>query len=250
MKASKSLTALEMGKPAVPVFRRTLEDRMWTELFPQLASIPAAARQGGGAADRLPCALDDETLFVSLAGKTQMERAVRAVRRPPGRDAGGIDEALEKARPERRCGDCHDRRCVSPALQLVVSETMKETFDQFEHVTLRIRGGKEVEFILQAKGKSSDLGRELAGKSEKGIKALRGNLDGSRAGGASSSTPCSRRWHRPQGRRGDSDRQAFREGRPETGSGDSGKEGAVKPVDGRRTRWCNVAGVTIVHPCP
>ena len=66
---------------------------------------------------------------------------------------------------------------LSPALHLVVSEQAKATFDQFESITARVRGGKEVVIVIQATGKSTDLGQTLAGKSEEALKLLRTHLD-------------------------------------------------------------------------
>jgi hypothetical protein len=177
VKVSKSVTVEEMGKPAVSVFRRKLDDSLWTELFPQLASVPASLRKLVAPADVYVAALDDETLFVSLAGKTQMMRAVRA---RPADTAPRISEELTKLLRKQNPNDVAAFALLddslNPAVQLVVQERMKETFEQFEHVTARVRGGKQIEIVIQATGKTNDLAAELAVKSEEALKQLRGNL--------------------------------------------------------------------------
>jgi hypothetical protein len=176
-KVSKSMTVEAMGAPAVSVFRRKLDDSLWTELFPQLASVPATLRKLVVPTDVYVAALNDETLFVCLAGKTQMMRAVRA--RAAGtapRISEELSKLLRKQNPNDVAAFAMLDDSLNPAVQLVVQERVKETFEQFENVTARVRGGKQIEIIIQATGKSNDLAAELAAKSEQALKQLRGNL--------------------------------------------------------------------------
>jgi hypothetical protein len=178
MKTSKALSVEELGKPAVPVFRRKLEPSLWTDLFPQLAAVPLALRRLVAPAEVFVAALDDETLFVSLAGKAQMVRALRA---RPADTAPRITEELANLLRKQDEKDIAAFAmlddALNPAVQLVVTDRFKETFEQFEHITARVRGGKEIDITIQAKGKSADLGGELATKAEEALKQLRGNLD-------------------------------------------------------------------------
>jgi hypothetical protein len=184
-KANKNLTVEEMGKPAVKVYRRRLEDGLWTELFPQLGSVPQALRRLVAPPETWLAALDDETLFVSLAGRTQMARAVRA--RPAEtrpRTSDELTKLLRKQDEEDLASFALVDDSLAPALQLVASEAVKETFEQFEHVTARVivRArpvdglGKQVEVVVRVSGKSNDLGGELATKGERALKQLRANL--------------------------------------------------------------------------
>jgi hypothetical protein len=176
-KRSKALTVEEMGKPAVPVFRRKLEESLWTDLFPQLAAVPSQLRKLVAPTEVYVAAVDDETLFVSLAGKAQMVRALRA--RPAGtapRIADELTRLLRKQDPKDVAAFAMLDDSLNPAVQLVVQEKVKETFEQFEHITARVRRGKDVEIVIEVKGKSSDVTGELATKSHEALKQLRGNL--------------------------------------------------------------------------
>jgi hypothetical protein len=175
-KSRKRMAVGKMGKPPVLVCQRLLDDRVWTDLFPQLAAIPPALRRLVASPDVYAAALDDETVFVSLAGRAPMERALRA--RPPRTSLRIPDELAKLLRKQ----DEKDLAAFAmlddslhPGLQLVAPEAVKETFDQFEHVTARIRGGKEILVTLQVTGKPNQ-GGELATKSEQLIKALRSGL--------------------------------------------------------------------------
>ncbi len=177
-KASKSLSVEELGKPATAVFRRTLDESLWTDLFPQLALVPPRLRKLVVPSEVFVAAVDDKTLFISLAGKTQMVRALRA--RPPSTTLRVTDELtklLRKQDPKDVAAFALLDDSLNPAVQLVVAEKVKETFEQFEHITARIRGGKEVEIIIDVTAKSSELAGGLATKSEETLKHLRENLD-------------------------------------------------------------------------
>jgi hypothetical protein len=176
-KRSKALSVEEMGKPAIPVFRRTLEESLWTDLFPQLAGVPPPLRKLVAPTEVYVAAVDGETLFISLAGKAQMVRALRA--RPAGtapRIADELTTLLRKQNPKDVAAFALLDDSLNPAVQLVVQERVKETFEAFEHITARVRGGKKVEILIDVKGKSNDLAGELATKSAEALKQLRGNL--------------------------------------------------------------------------
>jgi hypothetical protein len=176
-KASKSLSVEEMGKPAVPVFRRVLDETLWTGLFPQLALVPAALRKLVAPLEVFVAAVDDETLFISMAGKMQMLRALRA--RPPNTDLRIDDKLstlLRKQNPKDVAAFAMLDDSLNPAVQLVAQEKVRETFEQFEHITARVRGGKEVEILIEVTAKSNELAGELAAKSENALKLLRDNL--------------------------------------------------------------------------
>jgi hypothetical protein len=176
-KRSRSLTVEEIGKPAVPVFRRTLDETTWTGPFPQLAMVPAALRKLVAPTEVYVAAVDDETLIISMAGKNQVLRALRA---RPASSAPRVSDELAKLLRKQDTKDVAAFAMLddslNPAVQLVVQDRVKETFEQFDNITARVRGGKEVEILIEVKGKSADLAGELQTKSEEALKKVRENL--------------------------------------------------------------------------
>jgi hypothetical protein len=176
-KRGAALTVEELGKPAAPVFRRKLEWEVWSDLFPQLAAVPAALRKLVAPQDVWVTAPDDETLFVSLAGKAAVVRALRA--RPAGtrpRTSDELTRLLKKQDPKDVASVAVLDDSLSPPLQLVVSDKVKETFEQFEHVTARVLPGKDVRVVIEVRGKSAEQGAVLEEKARAALTQLRGQL--------------------------------------------------------------------------
>ncbi len=177
-KASKSLSVEMLGKPATAVFRRTLDESLWTDLFPQLSLVPPRLRKLVVPTEVFVAAVDDETLFICMAGKTQMVRALRA--RPAGtspRISDELTKLLRKQNPKDVAAFALLDDSLNPAIQLVVDEKVKESFEQFDNITARIRGGKEVTILIEITGKSSELAGGLTTKSEETLRHLRENID-------------------------------------------------------------------------
>jgi hypothetical protein len=176
-KSRKWLTVEKMGKPPVAVFRRQLDDAAWASLVPAVALVPVLARRAVIPLEVYIAALDDETIFLCLAGRLQMERTLRA--RPAKsepRIADDLVRLLKKQDPKDLAAFVMLDNSLSPPLQLVAGEALRSTFDQFEHITGRVRAGKEVEISVTATGKSSEQGAELFKKAEQGLKLLREGL--------------------------------------------------------------------------
>jgi hypothetical protein len=139
--------------------------------------VPVAIRRIVIPLEVFVAAPDDETIFISLAGKLQMDRALRA--RPVKSEPRIADELVNLLKKQ----DPKDLACyvmldssLSPPLQLVAGPALKEAFDQFEHITARLRAGKEVEVEGKATGKSTDAGADLFKTGEQGLKLLREGL--------------------------------------------------------------------------
>jgi hypothetical protein len=173
MKTSKALSVEELGKPAAPVFRRKLDEGGWLELAPQLALVPAAVRKLIVPQDVYLAALDDETLLISLAGKTPVVRALRA--RPADtapRTTDALTKVLQKQDPKDVAAFALLDDSLAPALALLADDATRETFEQFDHITARVRGGKEVGITVEARAKSDDLGPVLQKKAGVVVKLL------------------------------------------------------------------------------
>lgn len=177
MKTSKALTVEALGKPAVPVFRRALDEKMWLELAPPLAKVPATFRKLVAPTHAYLAAIDDETILVSLAGKAAIERALRA--RPAATKPRTTEALTELLRKQ----DARDIAAVAllddalhPALALAATEEARETFKEWEHLTVRVTGDKGVEVLVRAQGKSAEAGAALEKKAGEVVKAVRAGL--------------------------------------------------------------------------
>jgi hypothetical protein len=176
-KSRGAMTVEKMGKPAIPVFRRQVDDRMWPALVPQMALVPPLVRRVVAPPDLYIAAPDDETLFISMSGRLQMDRALRA--RPVKTSLRISDELANLLRKQ----DTKDVAAfvmldgsLHPAVQLVASEALKEAFEQFEHVTGRVCHGKEIEISATVTGKSTEAAAELVTKGELALKTVREGL--------------------------------------------------------------------------
>src|SRR5262249_21440315 len=74
----KTTTVQTLGKPACPVFRRKVDVKMWGELIAPLANVPAVLRKLVAPSEIWYAALDERTVILSLAGKAEIVRALRA----------------------------------------------------------------------------------------------------------------------------------------------------------------------------
>lgn len=168
------VTVEPLGKPPVNVYRRVLDQDKFIELIPPLARVPASLRKLVAPQEVYLAILDDETLFVSLAGRPAMERALRA--RPPHsrpRTPSELTALLTKQDPADLAVVVVMDSSLHPGLHLLANEPTREAFDQFEHVLTRIRGGKEVTIRIDVAGKSADLGPVLEEKAKGALANLR-----------------------------------------------------------------------------
>lgn len=177
MKGSKALTVEPLGKPAVPVFRRALDEKMWLDLAPPLAKVPQAFRKLVAPTHAYLAAVDDETILVSLAGKAPVERALRA------RPATARPRTPEALTALLRKQDAKDLASVAilddalhPALALVADEATRETFKEWEHLTVRVKSDKGVEVVVRAQGRSAEAGAALEKKAAEVVKIVRAGL--------------------------------------------------------------------------
>ena len=168
------LVVERVGKPPVNVHRRTLDEKRVLELSPALAKVPGFARKLVVPKEASVVVLDERTMYTSLAGRLAVERAARA--RPAKSEPRVPDELAKLLRQQ----DADDIAVVTvlndslhPALQLIADESTRETFDQFEYVVGRVRGGKEVSITVEVEGKSSDLGATLETKCKRVLTVLR-----------------------------------------------------------------------------
>jgi hypothetical protein len=176
-KASKGqLTVEAVGRPAVRVWRRRLSEAQMVELFPLLDTIPPVARKLLAPQNVYVAALDERTLLVTTTG-TNMLRAVRsrpATTRP--RTSTELTALLRKQDPKELASFVMMDDALFPAIALIVDESTRETFEQFEHLTVGVRPGKTVQVTLTAKGKSTEQGEALAKKAEQTLAGIRKGL--------------------------------------------------------------------------
>jgi hypothetical protein len=177
VKGSKGQLSVEaVGRPAVRVYRRRLNEEQMLELFPLLETIPAVARKLVAPQNVYVAALDDRTLFIATNG-TAMQRAVRArpaTTRP--RTSTELTALFRKQDTKELASFVMMDDALLPAIALIVDESTRETFEQFEHLTATVRPGKVVHFTLTAKGKSNEQGEALAKKADQTIASIRKGL--------------------------------------------------------------------------
>jgi len=186
MKTSKALSVETLGKPGVAVFRRKLDEKTWTDLAPPLAKVPAALRKLVAPTAAYLAALDDETILVSLAGKAPVERALRA--RPISakpRTTEALTELLRKQDAKDLAAVAILDDSLHPALALVADEEARDTFKEWDHLTVGVKGGtprdlragrNQVEVLVRATGKSADAGATLEKEAKEVVKAVRDGL--------------------------------------------------------------------------
>jgi hypothetical protein len=175
-KAADGLTVERMGRPAVEVYSRRVNEKALLALVPPLAKVPPAFRKLVAPQEAHLAALDDQTLFLSLSGKRQVERAVRARGSTGLRVVPELAEVLRKQNPEDIASGVLLEDSLHPGIALVADEPTRETFGQFDYVTLRILPGKEVRIEVELQGKSSDVAATLEAKAKSVIEVLQGLL--------------------------------------------------------------------------
>ncbi len=174
--SKRQLSVEKMGKPAVAVYRRRLDEARLVELFPMLGVIPPVARKVVAPREVYVAALDGGTLLVS-SSPASMRRALaaRPAKTPP-RTSDELTELLKKQDPKDVASFAMTDDALLPALLLLVDEETKETFEQFTHLTVRVQGGKPVRVTLMANGKSDDLGATLQKKARATLANIRKGL--------------------------------------------------------------------------
>ncbi|MFO0930773.1 MAG: hypothetical protein U0736_27705 [Gemmataceae bacterium] len=168
------VTVEPMGKPPVNVYRRVLDPDRLGALIPPLSKVPPAFRKLVAPSEVYLAVVDDQTLFASMAGRTAVERALRA--RPPAsrpRTSSELTALLAKQDPTDVAIITVMDSSLHPGLHLIANESTREAFDQFEHVVTRFRGGKEVTFHIDVAGKTADVGPALEEKAKGALANLR-----------------------------------------------------------------------------
>lgn len=178
-----ALTVEQVGKPAVPVFRRKVEEKTLIKWFPFIENIPSSLgfvnpRKMMLPQDLYAAALDDRTVFISLAGKGNVERALRA--RP--KDAKPrTSEELTKLLKARDSKDIATavllEGSLHPGVALLAPQETRETFEQFDHLVVRIQSGKKVGVLFTATGKSKEDAEALEKKAKGAVEAAQKGLE-------------------------------------------------------------------------
>src|SRR5262245_10007594 len=171
-KASGSLTVERMGRPAVEVYSRPTNEKALLAMVPQLAKVPPTFRKLVAPQEVHLAAMDDQTLFVSLSGKKQVERAVRARGSAGLRVTSELAAVLRKQNADDLASVIVMDDSLHPGMALVADEPTRETFSQFDHVTLRVVPGKDVRFEVEVRGKSSEVGPVLEKKARRVLEIL------------------------------------------------------------------------------
>lgn len=172
-KASSSLTVEKMGKPAVAVYTRQLNEKALIALVPPLEKVPPRFRKLVAPYEAHVAAADDETLVISLSGKKQIERALRNRNATRLRVSDELAAVLGKQNGKDATAGILMEDSLHPGLALIADDTLRETFAQFDHVTLRVIGGVEVQFVLEVKGKSAEVGPVLEKKFTRMLEIVR-----------------------------------------------------------------------------
>jgi hypothetical protein len=171
-KASGELSVERMGRPAVQVYSRRVNEKAVLAMVPPLAKVPPTFRKLVAPQEAHMAAMDHQTLFVSLSGTKQVERAVRARSSSGLRVAPELAAVLRKQNPDDVASLVLLEDSLHPGLALVADEPTRETFSQFEHVTLRIIPGKEVRIEVALQGKSADVAPTLEAKMKRVLEIL------------------------------------------------------------------------------
>jgi hypothetical protein len=172
-KTSTALTVERMGKPAIPVYTRRLNDKELLNLIPPLTRVPPAFRKLVAPQEAHVAILDDQTLFTSLSGKKQVDRALRARGSAKWRVSSELGAILRKNDDRNVTSGVLMDDALHPGLALVADEETRDTFSQFEHMTMRITGGKATTITIEIQSKSSELAPTLAEKSKRALDKLR-----------------------------------------------------------------------------
>lgn len=175
-RATSALRVEPMGKPAVPVYTRRPNEKALLELVPPLEKVPPAFRKLVAPSEVHLAAVDEETLVVSLSGKKQLERALRARESSRWRVVEELGSLLRKQNPHDVTAGVLLEDSLHPGIALVADDRTRESFQQFEHITLRILGGKEVQVLLEVLGKSTAEAEILEEKSKRVLEILRNLL--------------------------------------------------------------------------
>jgi hypothetical protein len=170
MTKTSAITKEREGTPTATIWCRKLDEKKMFALVPQLEKIPAAIRKILLPTEAWLGLLDDQTLFVSLSGKTALVRALRA---RPTTTKPRTSEELTKL---LRDNDPKDTTTITimedsllPGLLLVVNAETRDAFEEFEHIRIRVRGKETIEMNLTMQGKSDDAAKNLEGKVKAGL---------------------------------------------------------------------------------
>jgi hypothetical protein len=166
-----------MGTPPVTVYRCRLDEKAMLSAAPALAKAPPLARRLVVPQDVHIAVLDDRTLIASLGGLPAVTRAIRS--RPAKSELRISAELAKQLRVDT--GDDTSTLILMddslhPALQLIADDATKETFEQFEHVRFRIRGGKSTGIETVVQGKSAEVGPTLEKKAARVLEVIREKL--------------------------------------------------------------------------
>lgn len=162
-----------MGSPAVPVYSRAIDEKALLELVPSLEKVPPRFRKLVAPQEVHVAAVDDQTLFLSLSGKKQIERALRARGSAGLRVAPELAALLRKQNPADVANNVLLEDSLHPGIALIADEATRETFGQFDHVQLRIHRGKEVRYEVELQAKTKELGPVLERKAKRVLDILR-----------------------------------------------------------------------------
>lgn len=167
-------TVEALGKPPVPVYKRVLDPDRLVELVPALARVPAPLRKLVAPQEIYLTLPESGILFGSMAGRTPLERALRArpaTTRP--RTTAELTTLLAKQEATDIAVVTVLDAALHPGLHLLAEEPTREAFEQFDHVVSRVRGGKEVSIAIRIQGKSAEAGAALEARSKQALTTLR-----------------------------------------------------------------------------
>jgi hypothetical protein len=168
--AGRAIAVEKMGDPQATVYQRSLDEKMFLALAPELENVPAFVRRALVPGQAHLTALDERTLFVSLGGRAAVERALRA---RPVKTRPRTSDELTKLLKARDAKDVATAvlmdGCLHPGVSLVVPQETRDAFELFENVVVRVQGGKAVKVTAAATGKSKDDAAALEKAAKAGI---------------------------------------------------------------------------------
>jgi hypothetical protein len=172
-KSKGAMVVASLGKPAAPVFSRKVNQKQLVELFPALEQVPPVVRGFVLPAATHAAALDDETVIVSLGGRLEVERALRA---RPAKSAPRVSDELKKlieGLDEKDAGGViFMEGALSDQMKLVAPEEVVEWFSRFDSAVASVKGGKTIKMTATATSKSKTEAEKLEKATDKGVKAL------------------------------------------------------------------------------
>jgi hypothetical protein len=176
--AGKAITVEKMGDPKATVYQRSLDEKMFLEIAPDLEKVPAFVRRALVPGQAHLCALDEQTLIVALGGRAGVERALRA---RPEKSKPRTPEELTKLLKDRDKKDLATTvlmdGCLHPGVALIVPQETRDAFELFEYVVVRTQGGKTVKSVITATAKSKDDAATLEKTAKAGIDTAQKGLE-------------------------------------------------------------------------